>query len=109
MAIISTTSLISTVNGQQRLVVDNAGNVEIKGNSSQAGALRIYEDSDNGTNYVALQAPSALANNVTFRLPDADGASGQAIVTDGAGNLSFSSSPISTTGKSIAMTLIFAI
>ena len=109
MAIISTTSLISTVNGQQRLVVDNAGNVEIRGNSSQAGALKIYEDSDNGTNYIAIQAPPSVASNVTFTLPTADGSAGQAIVTDGAGNLSFSSSPISTTGKSIAMTLIFAI
>ncbi len=109
MAIISTTSLISTVNGQQRLVVDNSGNVEILGNSSQPGTLKIFEDTDNGTNFVALQAPTSIASNVTFRLPSADGAAGQAIVTDGAGNLSFSSSPISTTGKSIAMTLIFAI
>jgi len=109
MAIISTTSLISSVNGQNRLVVDNSGNVEILGNSSQAGQLKIFEDSDNGTNYVALQAPSSVASNVTFKLPGADGSAGQAIVTDGAGNLSFSSSPISTTGKSIAMTLIFAV
>jgi len=109
MAIISTTSLISSVNGLNRLVVDNAGNVEIRGNASQAGALRIFEDTDNGTNFVALQAPPSIAANVTFRLPDSDGGAGQAIVTDGAGNLSFSSSPISTTGKSIAMTLIFAI
>ena len=109
MAIISTTSLISSVNGLDRLVVDNAGNVEIKGNSSQAGTLRIFEDSDNGTNYVALQAPASVAANVTFKLPSADGTTGQAIITDGSGNLSFSTSPIVTTGKSIAMSMIFAI
>lgn len=109
MAIISTTSLISTVNGQQRLVVDNSGNVEILGNSSQAGTLKIFEDTDNGTNYVALQAPAAIPSNVTFRLPSADGSSGQALVTDGAGNLSFTTSSIATTGKAIAMTLIFSI
>jgi len=109
MAIISTTSLISSVNGQNRLVVDNSGNVEILGNSSQAGTLKIFEDSDNGTNFVALQAPASVAANVTFKLPGVDGSSGQALVTDGSGNLSFSTSPIATTGKSIAMTLIFAI
>jgi hypothetical protein len=39
-------------------------------------------------------------------LPSADGTSGQAIVTNGSGTLSFGNAGIST-GKSIAMSMIF--
>ncbi|MEL0176733.1 MAG: hypothetical protein VW810_00350, partial [Pelagibacteraceae bacterium] len=38
--------------------------------------------------------------------PTADGTNGQALVTDGAGNLSFGSAGINT-GKAIAMALVF--
>lgn len=80
--------------------------VEVLGTTSSGGYSRFYEDADNGTNYVQLQAPDSVASNVTFKLPSADGTSGQAVVTDGSGNLSFGSAGIST-GKSIAMALIF--
>ena len=49
-----------------------------------------YWDSDS-SNYVAFQAPATVASNVTWTLPSADGASGQALTTDGSGVLSFSS------------------
>lgn len=42
----------------------------------------------------------------TFTLPTTDGTSGQAIVTDGSGTLSFGSAGIST-GKAIAMAIVF--
>lgn len=73
-------------------------------NVTAQGDVR-FEDTSGGQ-YVALQAPSTVASNVTFTLPAADGTSGQAIVTDGSGNLSFSNAGIST-GKSIAMSMIF--
>jgi hypothetical protein len=78
----------------------------IFGTSAAGGAARFYEDTDNGTNYVGLQAAASIASNVTFTLPAADGSSGQAIVTNGSGTLSFGSAGIST-GKSIAMAMIF--
>jgi hypothetical protein len=70
------------------------------------GDLRLG-DSDN-SNWVAFQAPSTVASNVTWTLPNADGTSGQVLSTDGSGALSWStpSSGIST-GKSIAMAMIF--
>ena len=80
--------------------------VEVLGTTSSGGYSRFYEDADNGTNYVQLQAPDSVASNVTFKLPSADGTSGQAVVTDGSGNLSFGNAGIST-GKSIAMAMIF--
>ena len=40
-------------------------------------------------NKVKLTTPDTLAANKTFKLPGADGSSGQAVVTDGSGALSF--------------------
>lgn len=53
------------------------------------GAMRLAELATNGTNTVGLSAPNALAADVTWKLPGADGTNGQALVTDGAGNLSW--------------------
>tara|TARA_Y100000592_G_scaffold100792_1_gene182814 strand:+ start:988 stop:2421 length:1434 start_codon:yes stop_codon:yes gene_type:complete len=62
----------------------------IVGNGANAGAeVQLREDSDNGTNYVALKSPNAVGSNVTFTLPGADGSANQVIETDGSGNLSF--------------------
>jgi hypothetical protein len=51
--------------------------------------VRFSESSGNGVNYVALQAPASVANNLTFNLPGLDGSNGQVLKTDGNGNLSF--------------------
>jgi hypothetical protein len=96
----------TNTNGNITLAPNGTGRVQISGTSSNGGVLEFYEDTDTGTNYVALAAPSSVASNVTFTLPSADGTSGQAIVTNGSGALSFGSAGIST-GKSIAMALIF--
>lgn len=53
------------------------------------GAMRLAELATNGTNTVGLRAPDALAADVTWKMPDADGTNGQALITDGAGNLSW--------------------
>lgn len=46
-------------------------------------------DSDS-SNFVAFQAPATISTSYTLTLPAADGTSGQALVTDGSGTLSFS-------------------
>ncbi len=62
----------------------------IVGNGATAGAeIQLREDSDNGTNYVALKSPNAVGSNVTFTLMGADGSANQVIETDGSGNLGF--------------------
>lgn len=38
---------------------------------------------------VSLTVPSTIPSNVSFTLPSADGTTGQMMITDGAGNLSF--------------------
>ena len=53
------------------------------------GGIRFLEDTDNGTNYIGIKAPSAITTTVDFELPDGDGSSGQVIKTDGSATLSW--------------------
>lgn len=61
----------------------------VVGNATAGSEIRLPEDTDNGSNYVALKAADNLASNVTFTLPSADGTSGQVLQTNGSGTLSF--------------------
>ena len=65
----------------------------ITGNSTAGAEIRLPEDTDNGSNYVALKAPNALASNLTLTLPTTDGTNGQVLQTNGAGQLSFGTAP----------------
>jgi len=96
----------TNTNGNVTLSANGTGRVQVTGTSAVAGGIEFYEDTDTGTNYIALQEPSSVASNVTFTLPSTDGTSGQAIVTNGSETLSFGNAGIST-GKSIAMAMIF--
>jgi len=62
----------------------------ISGNATAGAEIRLPEDTDNGSNYVALKAADTIGSNLTLTLPSADGTSGQAITTNGSGALSFS-------------------
>lgn len=73
----------------------------IVGNGSTAGAsIKLNEDSDNGSNFVALKAPDSVGSNVTFTLPSADGSANQVLGTDGSGALSFLSTTSTLAGAS---------
>lgn len=56
--------------------------------------------------YVRFQGASA-AGSTTYTLPSADGSSGQVLSTDGSGTLSWSTASGISTGKAIAMAMIF--
>jgi hypothetical protein len=61
--------------------------------TTTAGAiLELREGTNNGTNYVRIQAPASLAANVTYTLPTADGTNGQVLSTNGTGTLSWATS-----------------
>lgn len=53
--------------------------------------IEFWEQNGNGSNYLKIRAAAAMTDTLTFTLPDADGSNGQAILTDGSGNLSFGS------------------
>ena len=64
-------------------------NFKVGNGSSTGGSLQLFEDSDNGSNFVAIKAPNAVTSDTTFTLPDGDGSSGQFIRTNGSGQLEF--------------------
>lgn len=53
------------------------------------GELRAYEDWGGGGDYLGWRAPASLAGTVVWTWPAADGSSGQALVTNGSGVLSW--------------------
>jgi len=69
--------------------------------AADKGTRLFYSD---GTNIVDVNAAFTTINQYT--LPASDGTSGQAILTDGSGNLSFGEAGVST-GKAIAMAIVF--
>lgn len=81
--------ITSVSNGNVVIEPNGTGAVVIGGNATQPAELRFMEDSDNGTNYVGFKASSALAANVVWTLPTADGTVNQFLKTDGAGQLSW--------------------
>ncbi len=90
---------LATINHSANTVDFNDSSIStpltVTGNSTAGAELRLPEDTDNGTNYIALKAPDSIASNVTLTLPSADGTNGQALITNGSGVLSFTT--LSTT------------
>ena len=58
---------------------------------SDGKQLRFNEAASNGSSYVSLKAPSALASDVVLTLPSAYGNAGDVLTVDGSNNLSFAS------------------
>lgn len=73
-------------------------NLQVSNGSTSGGEVQFLEDSDNGSNYVALKAADSITSNVTFTLPSSDGSADQVIATDGSGNLSFVSTTSTLAG-----------
>lgn len=58
-------------------------------NTGETSELRFKELAAGGSNYVGFKAADALAGNVIWTLPNADGSSGQVLKTNGSGVLSW--------------------
>ncbi len=70
------------------LEINDAGFVSLGNGGTGPGELRIYEDTDLGTDYSGFTVGN-LTESYTLALPNADGSSGQALTTNGSGVLSF--------------------
>ena len=68
------------VNNTNRMSITGTGSVDV------LGTLRLKSDTANTVN---LRAPASLASTLSLNLPGTAGSSGQALVTDGSGNLSW--------------------
>jgi len=80
---VSSSQLVASATITSGGIVNLIGNVRIPGQNS----LR-FADSDS-SNYVAFQAPTTVASDVTWTLPGADGTAGYVLSTNGLGTLSW--------------------
>jgi len=101
----------SDTNIDVNLKVKGTGAYQMHGTPTTAAELRLYEDTDNGTNYIGIKSPTSVSSSVTFTLPSADGTSGQVLQTNASGTLSFADNIapgmvwISTTSASASATI----
>ena len=101
-AMFSTAAQTSDLNlDDGTLFIDSSENKVAIGNTAPAEALDItgnltlrsrgyvkLQDASGGQ-FVALRAPATVSSSVTWSLPAADGSSGQSLVTDGSGALTW--------------------
>ena len=81
----------SANDGSEDTLTLQADILRVQGASDNvSGSLSFKEAEDNGTSLITLAAPTSLSANLTLVLPASDGTNGQALTTDGSGNLSFS-------------------
>ena len=98
---------ISATGGDTNIGLDfqtkGTGVYNLKGTADTAAEIRLFEDTDNGTNYTGIKGASSQAGNVTYTLPSADGTSGYQLTTNGSGTLSWAA-PGSLTSHTIQFT-----
>jgi hypothetical protein len=97
----TTTEVVGIANGTSDVTIASAGGAiaaSVAGavvTNTAAGAFEIKAQGElrladtDSSNYVALKAPGTVASDISFTIPGTDGTSGQALVTDGSGTLSF--------------------
>ena len=90
--------------GNLLLDINDGGWVGVHNAAAGPGQLRLYEDTDNGTNFTAFQV-GTQSGDVTYTLPTADGSDGHALTTDGSGTLSWASAGASTVGAMTDVTM----
>jgi hypothetical protein len=87
---VSTNTLSSTnTNGDIILDPNGTGLVKVVGSLHSDTGLQL-EETGAGTDVITLQAPSNITASYSLTLPVDDGTSGQALITDGSGVLSWS-------------------
>ena len=94
--------LFQQYDGRTLLDINDGGYIAIANGATGPGQLRLYEDTDNGTNYSAFQV-GTQSGDITYTLPTADGSSGTRLTTNGSGTLSWAASnvPSSADGQAL--------
>jgi len=97
--VISGTEIKTTVSNESlELAANGTGTIQLQSNAMLTAQSDLrFADADS-SNWVAFQAPTTIASNVTWTLPAADaGTSGFALVSDAAGTLSWAAAGATTT------------
>ena len=85
--------LFQQYDGRTILDINDGGYVAIANGATGPGQLRLYEDTDLGTNYTAFQV-GTQSGDVTYTLPTADGTDGYQLTTDGSGTLTWAAAKV---------------
>ena len=101
--------LFNQYDGRTILEINDAGYVALANGATGSGELRIYEDTDAGTNYSGFKV-GTQTGDIDYVLPTADGSSGQHLTTNGSGTLSWAAAvaanPASADGDSLGTTAL---
>lgn len=81
--------IVTTTNGNINLDPNGSGKVIFKGNSTKGSGQFILNCENNSHGITVKGPPHSAGASYTLTLPDDDGNSGQALTTDGSGNLSW--------------------
>ena len=65
----ASTTVLTLADGS--VAINPAGFVSVGGAATQSGEIRFLEDTDNGSNYIALKPAAAIGSNSTLTLPEA--------------------------------------
>ena len=84
--------IFQQADGNKLFEINDGNFVGVGGNATAPGEIRIFEDSDNGSNYSGFKAAASTTSSVAYQLPAADGSSGTHLTTDGSGVLSWAAS-----------------
>jgi len=96
-----TQPLYSATGGDSNIAIDfqfkGTARYRFYGSSTIAASLKLYENTTTGTNAITLQCPDSVSADLSLTLPSADAAvSGNAMVSNAAGVLSFLTLPTLT-------------
>ena len=94
--------LFNQYDGRTLLDINDGGYVAIANGATGSGELRIYEDTDNGTNYSGFKV-GAQSADIDYVLPTADGSSGTKLTTNGSGTLSWAATNVPTSADGQAL------
>ena len=85
----SNITITDAAGGDVTVTPSTTGSLVVQGNSTQAGKIKLYNDTDAGTYFASFQ-PGTLTEDTAYVLPTADaGTSGDALTSNASGTLSW--------------------
>jgi len=85
----SNITITDAAGGDVTVTPSTTGSLVVQGNSTQAGKIKLYNDTDAGTYFASFQ-PGTLTETTAYVLPTADaGTSGDALTSNASGTLSW--------------------
>lgn len=88
---------LAQVTGTGQLTLQSGVFIDVKSGNPNVGAgFKIFEGSNNGSNFVSLSAPSNMSGSTSFIFPTASTPTTKAVEIDAAGQLAYAELTIST-------------